>query len=48
MTFKFCYGCNQDLLLREFYGPKEHKNDLCSNCFDKATGSSFRRLGFTI
>lgn len=46
MTLKWCYGCDKEKLLREFHGPKEHKNALCISCFDKATKQEFKSLGF--
>lgn len=47
MTLKWCYSCEKDKLLREFYGPTEHKNALCISCYNKATNNEYRNLGFS-
>ncbi len=48
MKVKWCYQCNKEKLLREFYGPTEHKNALCAACYDKATEPDFERWGFNL
>lgn len=48
MTLKWCYKCDKEKLLREFYGAPEHKNALCIKCYDKATEQEHRNLGFEL
>lgn len=47
MMLKWCYGCDKEKLLREFYGPSDHKNSLCMTCFDKAMQKHDKEMGFS-
>ncbi len=47
MKTKWCYKCDKEKLLRDFYGSAEHKNALCASCYDKATKPDYERLGFS-
>jgi hypothetical protein len=47
MKVKWCYKCDTEKLLRDFYGPAEHKNALCSDCYDASTRQGYKDLGFS-